>query len=494
MGNNYFSISDLICVAPAIFLFLGSLLPLTIKVLNGNREPSPVLSVALAGISLIAALAVTALWAPTLQSPSLIFSAALVFDGVSVFSTILILIITGFALILVKEHVATKENLFSETLFLLMNSALGMVILALANDLIVVFIGIEIMSLCLYLLIAVSREEKFSKEAAFKYFILGSLASAIFLYGIAFIYGIAGTTYIHEISAQASELISSNLLFLVGASLTILGFCFKASIAPFHAWAPDVYSGAPTPITAFMATGVKLVTFVAFLRFIRGDYISDDLTGNLVTALQWFSVLTMLVGNIAAIVQENLKRMLAYSSIAHSGYIMMGLIASGVGGEGWRGDLGVMFYVFAYSVMTLGAFAFVSLLEKHEDDQVLVSRLSGLGQRSPFLAAVFSLFLLSLAGIPPLVGFFGKFFLFSAVIKQGLFWLAIWAAVNSVISAYYYLRPIVYMYMKDETVDTATGHKNLTYAMVGVLGALVVVLGIFTEPIYQRILQAISAF
>ena len=331
MGNNYFSISDLICVAPAIFLFLGSLLPLTIKVLNGNREPSPVLSVALAGISLIAALAVTALWAPTLQSPSLIFSAALVFDGVSVFSTILILIITGFALILVKEHVATKENLFSETLFLLMNSALGMVILALANDLIVVFIGIEIMSLCLYLLIAVSREEKFSKEAAFKYFILGSLASAIFLYGIAFIYGIAGTTYIHEISAQASELISSNLLFLVGASLTILGFCFKASIAPFHAWAPDVYSGAPTPITAFMATGVKLVTFVAFLRFIRGDYISDDLTGNLVTALQWFSVLTMLVGNIAAIVQENLKRMLAYSSIAHSGYIMMGLIASGVG-------------------------------------------------------------------------------------------------------------------------------------------------------------------
>jgi NADH-quinone oxidoreductase subunit N len=241
-----------------------------------------------------------------------------------------------------------------------------------------------------------------------------------------------------------------------------------------------------------MATGVKLVTFVAFLRFARGDYLTQDMYGSFATILQWLAVITMFVGNLAAIVQNNLKRMLAYSSIAHSGYILMGLLAAAVGGEVWRGDLAVIYYAVAYAVMTMGAFAVVCLFEKSETDMVMIDDIKGLAKNSPVAAAAFTLFLLSLAGIPPLVGFFGKFFLFSAVIQQGFYWLAAWAAINSVISAYYYLRPIVYMYMRDEDSVEIAPQTKFTQGLIVVMAALVVILGLTTEPFYKEILQAIS--
>jgi NADH-quinone oxidoreductase subunit N len=425
-----------------------------------------------------------------LSAKTFLFSKALVLDGVSLFATVLVGLVGAFVLFLSYEHKAVRGRQYSEYLFLMLNSALGMSVVAWSNDLIVSFIGIEVMSLCLYLIIAMSNEERLSKEAAFKYFVLGGMASAIFLYGIALVFGATGTTYIDEILAVAPTKISESTIFLFGILLTVLGLCFKVSIAPFHAWTPDVYDGAPTPVTAFMATGVKLVTFVVFVRVVAGDYLAQN--ENLLSVMQWLAVLTMLVGNIGAIMQDNLKRMLAYSSIAHSGYIMMGLIAASVGGEAQLGATGVIYYVFAYSIMTIGAFGFVAVLEKSENDQVLMSDLKGLAQARPLMAVCFSVFLLSLAGMPPTAGFFGKFFLFSATIKQGFFWMAVWAAINSVISVYYYLRPIVVMYMQD--ADEKRGTFSLSQIAVFSISALAVAsvaAGLFTEPVYKFVVVAV---
>lgn len=487
-----FGLTDFVCVLPAIILFIASLIPLTIKVFRGNEEPNSLASVVYALIGLLGAGAVAAVLHSSTTPGSYYFANALVLDGMSTFATILVVGITAVALILAREHQATKGKQFSEFIFLMMNSAVGMLVLAWSNDLIVTFIGIEIMSLCLYLLIALSHEEKLSKEASFKYFVLGSFASAIFLYGVALIYGSAQTTYLNELMGMAGELARTSYIFLVGVTLAILGFCFKVAIVPFHAWTPDVYEGSPSPVTAFMAAGVKVVTFVAFLRFIAGDYLLSELSGRVVNVLQWLAVLTMIVGNVAAILQSSLKRMLAYSSVAHSGYVMIGMIASAVGGSNFLGATGVVYYVMAYAIMTLGAFGILCLLEKEETSIVHVEDLAGLAKRNPWAAFCFSVFLLSLAGVPPTVGFFGKFFIFSAAIKQGLFWLAIWGVISSAIGVYYYLRPIVYMYMREEAGVAVAPHYRLSHAVVSLMVLLVIGFGLFTNPIYEVVTKALQ--
>jgi NADH-quinone oxidoreductase subunit N len=271
-----------------------------------------------------------------------------------------------------------------------------------------------------------------------------------------------------------------------------VGLLFKVAVFPFHSWVPDVYQGASTPVTAFMATGVKLVSFVAFLRFVGTDALTADRGETLIQLLEWLAVLTMLVGNLAAIVQNNIKRVLAYSGVAHSGYAMVGVIAAGMGSQGLLGASGVVYYLIAYSVMTLGAFGVVSLLEKREDSLIQVDDLQGLGRRCPWLAALLSLFLLSLAGIPPTVGFFGKFFIFSAAIQQELYWLAIWGVLNSVISVYYYLRPIVVMYMRDEGELKPVHSRPMTQATIVALAVLVVVLGLVPSPIFEMVSSSLS--
>jgi NADH-quinone oxidoreductase subunit N len=485
-----FNLEDFVCVLPALCLFLASLIPLTIKVIRGNKEPNPTSTVVYAFVGLVASLFCSLVLYSGQTSTYFAFGRSLIFDGISVYATSLVVLLTAIAILFSRESLSTRGPQFSEYVFLVLNAAVGMMILSWSNDLIVTFIGIEVMSLCLYLLIALSEEERLSKEAAFKYFVLGSMASAVFLYGIALIFGLAGTSQIDKILAVSPQLIGSNYLYLIGVLFAVLGFCFKVSVAPFHAWTPDVYEGAPTPLTGFMATAVKLVTFVAFVRFLSGDYLTSEITGHFVTVLQWLAVLTMLVGNIGALMQSGLKRMLAYSSIAHSGYIMMGVVAGAVGGDSWIGSSGVIYYVFAYSLMTLGAFGVLSILERTESDLLSFDDVSGLAKRSPFLAACFSLFLLSLAGIPPTVGFFGKFFLFSAAVKQGFFWMVVWAAINSIISVYYYLRPIVKMYMEDGGTAAVSTQTRSSLFAVGVLATLVILVGLATEPVYRFVTAA----
>jgi NADH-quinone oxidoreductase subunit N len=409
----------------------------------------------------------------------------LVFDGVTQWVGLTGLIAAAISMVMMYENPATSGRQYSELTFLSLSSVLGMLVLVAALDLLTIFIGLELMSLAVYLMIGMSHEEKFSKEAALKYFVLGSFASALFLYGVSFVFGTTGTTNIFMVAQQTGELIQSNRLFLVGTTLIILGFCFKVSIAPFHAWTPDVYQGAPTPHTAFMATAIKAVSFAAFLRVIATK--SLVFSDGLFELLQWLAVITMLVGNVAAIVQSNLKRMLAYSSISHSGYIIVGLITSGTSEVGAFGASSVVFYLLSYSLMTLGCFAVIAMLEKNENSMVNVDDLSGLARRQPVLAACLSIFLLSLAGMPPFLGFFGKFYIFNAAIGEGLIWLAVWGVINSVISVYYYLRPIVVMYMKEGTAEVAERRLVATTVAVMVSAVFVSILGLFSGPIFSAV-------
>lgn len=485
--NTYVGLSDILLVSPMIALFFASLIPITIKVLRGNQEQPAIATLTQGLLGLVVAVGLMCVFGGAGKSA---FSNALVFDGVTQWMGIIALAAAGGSMVMMYENPATSGKQFSELIFLAMNSALGMLILVSAVDLLMIFIGLEMMSLSLYLMIAMSHEEKLSKESALKYFVLGSFASAIFLYGIALIFGSTTSTNILSFMSVASDLIATNKIFLFGITFVILGFCFKVSIVPFHAWTPDVYQGAPTPHAAFMATAVKTVSFAAFLRVIATKALIGS--ENLFDVLQWLAVITMIVGNVAAIIQNNFKRMLAYSSIAHSGYLLVGVITAGVSDQASFGASGVIFYLLSYSLMTLGAFAIASMLEKSDSHIVNVDDLAGFAKQRPGMAVCLTVFLLSLAGIPPTLGFFGKFYMFNAAIGEGLLWLAVWGVINSVISVYYYLRPIVVMYMKEGDAEVAPHSLNATTIAVVIAAILIVTVGLVSGPLFTLVEKSLS--
>lgn len=479
--------TDILLISPMITLFLFSLLPITLKVLSGNREQKPILTVveSLIGLGLTMALLIIFNGRGSAGSP-MAFNGHLIFDGLTLWVGLIIMLIGAGAVVMMHENPATKGGQFSELIFLTMNSLLGALILISAINLITVFIGLELMSLSLYLMIAMSNEQKISKEAAIKYFVLGSFASAIFLYGVSFIYGSTGSVNILDLIKNAESLLkSNNHLFMFGFAFVVIGFCFKISIAPFHAWTPDVYQGAATPVTSFMATAIKAASFAAFLRII----VSKGLVGseNLFSILQWFAVISMTVGNVAALVQNNFKRTLAYSSIAHSGYLLIGIIAAGISENSAFGAASVVFYLLTYSLMTMGAFAVLSMIEKNEADFIQTDDLAGFSKQRPVLAFCLVIFLLSLAGLPPALGFFGKIYLFSNAINEGLLWLVLWGVINSVLGAYYYIRPIAIMYMKNGTCDIAAESNYGTMFTAVVSAIFVIILGVSSGPLFSMI-------
>lgn len=484
--NISIGLADILLVSPMIALFLASIIPITVKIFRGNVEQPPVATLiqGLGGVlvALVLLLVVSG-------SGATAFSNALVFDGVTTWIGAVALAAAAGAIVLMYDNPSTTGDQFSELIFLALSSVVGMLILASAVDLLVVFIGLETMSLALYLMIAMSHEQRLAKEASLKYFILGSFASAIFLYGIAFIFGSVGTTYIPNVIEKTGELINTSRMFIFGITLLTVGFCFKVSIVPFHAWTPDVYQGSPTPHAAFMATAVKAVSFAAFLRVIS----TRSLVGseNLFDFLQWIAVITMVIGNVAAILQNNFKRMLAYSSIAHSGYLLVGVITTGISDKMSFAASGVIFYLLGYSLMTLGAFAIVCLFEKSENTIVNIEDLAGFAKKRPLMAFCLTIFLLSLAGVPPAIGFFGKFYLFTAAIGEGLIWLALWGVINSVVSAYYYLRPIVVMYMKEGGHDQVAAPLNATKITIVASAILVVILGLASGPLFSAVERAL---
>ncbi len=360
----------------------------------------------------------------------------------------------------------------------------GMMLMAVANDLMMVFIALEVMSIAMYVLCALKRGDPRSVESGFKYFILGAFSSGVLLYGVSFIYGAVGSTSLDALAQwfATDHAAGANPVMAVGMALVVVGFGFKVASVPFHMWAPDVYQGAPTSVTALMSSGVKAASFAAFGRVVMGS-LGEDAAG-WHGVLWWMAALTMIVGNIGAIVQDDLKRMLAYSSIAHAGYLLLAFVAIGPGGVNASTSLGsLLFYMLAYTFMNAGAFAVLSMFTKAGSDDTNIERLSGFGHSHPWLAAGLSICLFSLAGIPPTMGFVGKFYLFSAALEAGERNLAIIGALSAAAGVYYYIRPMIYMYMRD-------GHPAVTVdrraaAAVAVCAVMMLVLGLLPGSVME---------
>ena len=453
-------------LAPMLVMFLGGMAFVVAGALERTVDARErVFAIALYAIAMIYAVR---LWnAP--GDP--ILGGMLVIDRFSVFFTVVVAICAIGTILTSANYLARFGMDRGEFLSMVFFSTTGMVVLVSAFDLVTVFLGIELMSLAIYVLVAFRRRDFLSNEAALKYFLIGAFAIGFFLYGVSLVYGVAGSTNFGKIAvAVAERQLAGNPVFLLAIALILAGFGFKVSSVPFHMWVPDVYQGAPTPITSLMATAVKAASFGALLRVFSLCFMPSQ--GQWVGIVWVLAVLTMTAGNLIALVQRNLKRMLAYSSIAHAGYVLVAVAA--LRGDGTNAAAGIMFYVLVYAFMTLGAFAFVSAIEKRgftrgleEDDY------AGLGLQHPFLGFCMAAFMFSLAGIPPTAGFFAKYYVFSAAVDRGMVGLAVIGVLNSALSLYYYLRVIVAMYMRTSE-EPVPVHADLGVRIVLLVSLLAV--------------------
>jgi NADH-quinone oxidoreductase subunit N len=406
----------------------------------------------------------------------------LILDRFTLFFDMLLCFGGGIAALLAGGYMPEHHLERGEFYALLLFATLGAMILAAAGDALTLFLGLETMSIGAYAMTAFRRSSPRSAEGALKYFLLGSFAAAILLYGFALLYGATGHTDLAGIGAAAQSSVARNPLLIVGAVLVLVGVVFKVSAVPFHAWTPDAYEGAPTPATTFMAVAVKAGAFAMLLRLLALSFSDQAWTS---WASGWppvmatLAALTMTVANLVAGRQESVKRMLAYSSIAHAGYALVGVTA--IMRDPEQAGASVLYYLLAYGVSTAGAFGSLILCGSHAREAVSYEDLAGLGKRHPTPALAFSLFLISLAGVPPTAGFFGKWFVFKAAMDGGLYWLAILAFVNSVIGAYYYLRVLVYMYMREPAAGAPVAvpmRSGYVTAALLVSAALVLALGL----------------
>ncbi len=461
---------DLYLIAPEIIITAFGFLVLLVDVFAPKGEKKGYLGV----LSLIGVAIAFFYTLPLVGSGKTGFEGMFTSDGFAIFFKITILII-AFLTVLISMGYASREGIgFGEYYALILFATLGMMLMAAGTHLIVIFLGLETMSISIYILAGMLREDRRSVESAFKYFLLGAFATGFLLYGIAFLYGATGSLYLKDIASYiATKKLLDNPMLLMSLAFLTIGFGFKIASVPFHMWTPDVYEGAPTSITAFMATGVKAAGFSALIRVFytalpgfRPDW----------TSIMWLiAVVTMTVGNIVAISQNNIKRMLAYSSIAHAGYILVAFVAGNK-----LGTSGILFYLMAYAFMNLGAFTCVILLGKKGEENILINDYAGVGFKYPLLAASMTIFLLSMAGIPPLGGFMAKFYIFSAAVEAKFYWLAILGVLNSAISVYYYLRVTVLMYFR-ESEREITG---LQFSPAPVIALILALIGTFYMGIF----------
>jgi NADH-quinone oxidoreductase subunit N len=391
------------------------------------------------------------------------FGGMIIVDGFATFFRILVIVVGILTVLCSLEYVDRERPDSGEYYALLLFSIVGQCLMAASNVLIMVFIGLEIPSISSYVLAGYLRDDKRNNESAIKYFLLGSFATAFLLYGVAWIYGVTGTTNLTGIRAALADPDASLPMILVATSVALMfvGFAFKVSAAPFQAWAPDVYQGAPAPVAAFLSAGPKAAAFAVLLRVYLTAF--EPVSASWVPVVWMIALATMLVGNFGAIVQTNIKRLLAYSSIAHAGYVLVAVTcASQVGAAA------AMFYLAAYAFMNVGAFAVVTHFARQGERYVEISDLDGLARKQPVTAALFTIFLLSLIGIPLTGGFFGKFYIFKAALESNLIWLAILGLLNSAVAAYYYLRVIVVMYFH----EPGAGAESLSPASSGLRVAM----------------------
>ncbi|MDQ3043017.1 MAG: NADH-quinone oxidoreductase subunit N, partial [Acidobacteriota bacterium] len=422
-------------------------------------------------------------------------------DNLRISFSFVFLLVTAMTILISSVWTEREDVPVGEYHCLLLFATVGMMFMASGNDLVVIFLGLETSSIATYVMAGLRKSDLRSNESAMKYFILGSFASAFLLYGMALVYGATGSTNITEIAARVADP-NFPALLLVGGAMMIIGFGFKVATVPFHVWTPDVYEGAPTPITAFMAAGPKTAAFASFVRvfvlgfpLVAGAQASGYLHESWINALTIMAMLTMTVGNIAAIVQNNVKRMLAYSSIAHAGYALVGFIGAGMATTVEKRDAAiasVAFYMLTYAITNLGAFAIVNLLAQKNDRRTEFEDYNGIGFKTPVLAFSLSLFMLSLLGLPLTAGFMGKVLVFRPALEAGnamLTLLVIVAVVNTAISAYYYLRLIVVMFFRERADEWLA--PRIPRAMTAVL--IITILGVFYFGIFSdRVIERFS--
>ena len=473
--------TDYAAIIPIVIVVLSAIAAMLAEAFRQPGERMPIAGLGLIGLA-GAALASVFLWDSDARSFGVVRS-----DNFALFVN-LILCVVGILTMLFSDDVVEREGIppgeyYALTLFAIS----GMMLMASATDLLVIFLALEILSLAVYVLTGIRRVSAAGAEGAFKYFLLGAFSSAFFLYGIAFAFAASGSTRLEQIgvtlSAQGTGSPSPMALLAVG--LLAIGFAFKVSAVPFHMWTPDAYEGAPTIVTAFMSTGVKAAAFAAFVRVFLAPL--EPLKGQWIPVLSFIAAATMILGTVVGVVQTNIKRMLAYSSIAHAGYLLLGIVATTA-----TGKAAVLFYLLSYAVTNLGALGIVALLGTPQNPHDELRDFAGLWRSRPTLAGLMTVFLLSLGGFPPTAGFIGKWYIFSAAVERGYYTLAIIGVLTSVVSVFFYLRIVVMMYMT-EGAD-AVRPRVPAAAVAGLALATIAVfyLGVLPTKILDLALDSIS--
>ncbi|HEY8796918.1 MAG TPA: NADH-quinone oxidoreductase subunit N [Candidatus Dormibacteraeota bacterium] len=467
------ALADLSQIAPIVALTLFLLFAIVVDLaLPKSRRGDAVAMVAALGYSVSLATAAYR-WSYGNNGPA--YQGFATGDKFSLFFEMLFAVLGILTLAVSHSYLKRRRFVAGEFHVLILAAVIGMMLLASATSLVTAFLGLELLSIALYIVCGYARGETQSQEAAAKYLLVGGFASAFVLYGMALVYGGAGTTLIPDIATTLQASSSGNPLILLGIVLMGVGFAFKISAAPFHMWTPDVYQGAPIPVTAFMSVGTKAAGFAMIIRIFAGGL--PHLAPEWQVLLAFVAATSMIVGNLMAIAQSSLKRLLAYSGIAQAGYVLIGVIAGGQSGLA-----AVLFYLFVYMFMNFGAFAVVTMLAGPEGDRDRLSDLDGLYRRSPLMAILMTVFMLSLAGFPPFVGFFGKLFLFTAGISAGYTWLVVLAVLMSVVSVYYYVRVLIPVWSPSTRTDKLESSVSSTMA-IALSGALSLVLGLYPTTV-----------
>ena len=475
-------LGELRSILPELLLATLSLVVLTVDLFLPRRHKWVLTPLTVGGLLVVGA-GLIPVWGVNER----VFGGFYVVDDLSVFIKAATVVIGILSVLFAPSYLRIRALPLGEFATILLFSLLGMFALASSADLVTVFLGLELMAMPSYLLTGFHKTDRFSNEGGLKYFLLGSFASAILLFGVSWTYGLTGTTRLDEVATALGGQMNAALLVAVGF-LTV-GATFKVAAVPFHYWTPDAYQGAPTPITGFLSVGPKVGAFALAIR-VFGEALAP-LRADWLDVFVILTVLTMTAGNVIALTQQNVKRMLAYSSIAHTGYILAGLAAYAAAGSEatqQRSIESVLFYLLGYSVMNIAAFAVVAMLQRDTSRYGGLRSFAGLAGRAPWRAAAMAVLLLSLTGIPPTVGFFAKYYVLVATLDAQLFWLAVAIGLNAALAAFYYLRVIVYMYMRDAEEDPApidaspSGTLGLVLSVVGVI-----VLGLFPEALMQML-------
>ncbi len=482
--------SDLVAVLPELLVIGAACLLLVLDPITTVPRKDGLAWIALATLAICCGIT-----AAHLDGRTTVFGGLVIIDGYGAFWKLLLYVVTGMTILLSLAYLKEERIVLGEYYGFLLLALVGMMVMVSAADLLTIYLGTELMSLSLYILAGTKRYEARSLEAAAKYFVLGAFSSGILLYGISLLFGATGSTKLEGIAAALGTGGVEDPMLVLAMLLMLAGFGFKMAAVPFHMWTPDVYEGSPTAVTAFMAVASKAASFAAFLRvFVEG---LGGLKANWAGLLIVICLATLTIGNLVALVQTNIKRMLAYSSIAHAGYALVGVVAIGSAADATQSGqsvASVMLYLAMYAFMTLGAFAIVAMLRRNGLESEELESFSGLAKREPVAAFLMLIFMVSLAGLPPTAGFIGKLYVFMAAVHSGLTWLAVLAVIFAAISAYFYLRVVMAMYMRDPEgrgagIPALATSPALTIVLTCATAG-VIMLGLFPGPLVSLATQA----